>query len=70
MKLPGAIIAAAALLSAADVTLGEPLTLKEPVSLATLLAKPAGYVGKKVRVKVEDGDIVFLKDSAGKTAVY
>lgn len=96
MKLLGAILAAATLLSAADVTLGKPLTLKAPVSLATLLAKPADYVGKtvqvqgkivevcqmmgcwldltnndgqKIRIKVEDGDIVFPKDSAGKTAI-
>jgi co-chaperonin GroES (HSP10) len=96
MKVLCAILAATGLLSAADLTLGKPLTLKEPVSLATLLAKPADYVGKsvqvqgkivevcqmmgcwldltnndgqKIRVKVEDGDIVFPKDSSGKTVV-
>jgi hypothetical protein len=39
------------LLSAADLKLGKPLTLKEPLPLATVLAKPADYVGKTVQVK-------------------
>jgi RecJ-like exonuclease len=87
-------LAAAALLSAAELKLGKPLTQKEPVALAKLLAAPGDYVGKtvqvrgkivdvcqemgcwleltntdgqKIRIKVEDGVIVFPKDSAGKT---
>jgi hypothetical protein len=83
-------------LSAADLKLGKPLTLKEPLPLATVLAKPADYVGKtiqvkgkitevcqmmgcwmdltndegqKLRIKVNDGEIEFPKDSAGKLAV-
>jgi hypothetical protein len=87
---------AAGLLSAADIKLGKPLTVKDPLPLATLLAKPADYVGKtvqvkgkitevcqmmgcwmdltddggrKLRIKVKDGEIEFPKDSAGKTAV-
>jgi hypothetical protein len=93
------LIAAAiviATLSAADLKLGKPLTLKEPLPLATVLAKPADYVGKtiqvkgkitevcemmgcwmdltndqgqKLRIKVNDGEIEFPKDSAGKMAV-
>ena len=96
MKTLLAFLAAAALLSAADLKLGKPLTLKEPVTLATSLAHPDDYTGKtvqvkgkitevcqmmgcwmdltndqgqKVRIKVEDGVIVFPKDSAGKMAV-
>jgi hypothetical protein len=42
---------AAGLLSAADVKLGKPLTVKDPLPLATLLAKPADYIGKTVQVK-------------------
>ena len=84
------------LLSAAEIKLGKPLTVKEPIPLATLLAKPADYVGKtvqvkgkitevcqmmgcwldltndegqKVRIKVNDGEIEFPKDAAGKMAV-
>jgi len=84
------------LLSAAEIKLGKPLTVKEPIPLATLLAKPADYVGKtvqvkgkitevcqmmgcwldltndegqKVRLKVNDGEIEFPKDAAGKMAV-
>jgi len=45
------VLAAAGLLSAAEVKLGKPLTLKEPVSVATLLAHPSDYVGKTVQVK-------------------
>jgi len=87
-------LAAAALLSAAELKLGKPLTQKEPVPLAKLLAAPGEYVGKtvqvrgkivdvcqemgcwleltnddgqKIRIKVEDGVIVFPKDAAGKT---
>jgi hypothetical protein len=81
---------------AADQKLGAPLTATEPVTLATLFAKPAPFVGKTVqvkgkvtevcqemgcwmnltdndghllRIKVDDGDIVFPKDSVGKTAI-
>jgi hypothetical protein len=95
MKLLVAFAAAVALLSAADTKLGKPLAVKEPVAIATLLSKPAGYVGKtvqvkgkitgvcqemgcwmyiadeqgrKIRIKVEDGDIVFPKDGAGRIA--
>src|SRR5579883_882345 len=39
------------LLSAADLKLGKPLTVKDPMPLATLLAKPADYLGKTVQVK-------------------
>jgi hypothetical protein len=87
---------AAGLLSAADLKLGKPLTVKDPLPLATLLAKPADYLGKtvqvkgkitevcqmmgcwmdltndagqKLRIKVNDGEIEFPKDAAGKTAV-
>jgi hypothetical protein len=41
----------AGLLFAADLKLGKPLTVKDPLPLATLLAKPADYVGKTVQVK-------------------
>jgi hypothetical protein len=94
LLIPAAIAVAA--LSAADLKLGKPLTLKEPLPLATVLAKPAEYVGKtvqvkgkitevcqmmgcwmelandegqKLRIKVNDGEIGFPKDSAGKMAV-
>src|SRR5215470_1765999 len=87
---------ATSLLSAAEIKLGKPLTVKEPMPVATLLAKPADYVGKtvqvkgkitevcqmmgcwidltndegqKLRIKVNDGEIEFPKDAAGKTAV-
>jgi len=96
MKILLALVAAAGLLSAAEVKLGKPFTLKEPVTVATLMAHPDDYAGKtvqvkgkitevcqmmgcwmdltndegqKVRIKVEDGVIVFPKDSAGKMAV-
>lgn len=96
MKILAAALAAISLLSAAENKLGKPLTLKEPLSIATLLAKPAEYVGKTVQVKgkitevcqemgcwmnlagddgkmiriqVNDGEIVFPKDSAGKAAL-
>lgn len=86
----------AGLLFAADLKLGKPLTAKDPLPLATLLAKPADFVGKtvqvkgkitevcqmmgcwmdltndagqKIRIKVNDGEIEFPKDSAGKMAV-
>jgi hypothetical protein len=42
---------AAGLVFAADIKLGKPLTVKDPLPLATLLAKPADYVGKTVQVK-------------------
>ena len=96
MKLLFAILAAAGLLSAAELKLGKPLTVKEAMPLATLVAHADDYVGKTVQVqgkiaavcqmmgcwmeltndagqsihiKVEDGDIVFPKDSAGKVAI-
>src|SRR5262252_6124223 len=84
------------LVSAAEIKLGKPLTIREPMPLATLLAKPADYIGKtvqvkgkitevcqmmgcwidltndegqKLRIKVNDGDIEFPKDAAGKSAI-
>ena len=51
MKFLLALVAAATLLTAADVKLGKPLTLKEPVQLATLLAHADDYTGKTVQVK-------------------
>ncbi len=90
------LLAAAGLLSAAEIKLGKPLTLKEAVTVATLLAHSGDYVGKtvqvkgkivevcqmmgcwmdltnedgqKVRIKVNDGEIEFPKDSAGKLAI-
>lgn len=51
MKILCTILAAAGLLSAADLKLGQPFTAKEPVALATLLATPGDYVGKTVQVK-------------------
>jgi len=96
MKILLAVLAAATMLSAAEVKLGKPLTVKEPMPLATLMANANDYVGKTVqvrgkvtevcqmmgcwmeltndsgqhvRIKVDDGVIVFPKDSTGKTAV-
>jgi hypothetical protein len=96
MRLLLSFLLALTLVSAADLKLGKPLTQKEPLPLATVLAKPADYVGKTVqvkgkitevcemmgcwidltndagqrlRIKVNDGEIEFPKDSAGKTAV-
>jgi len=95
MKLLAVFSAAVALLSAADSQLGKPLALKQPVPIATLLDKPASYVGKtvqvtgkitavcqemgcwmyladaqgrKIRIKVNDGEIVFPHDGAGRIA--
>ena len=96
MRLLLSFAFALTLLSAADLKLGKPLTQKEPLPLATVLAKPADYIGKtiqvkgkitevcemmgcwmdltndegqKLRIKVNDGEIEFPKDAAGKTAV-
>ena len=96
MKILVALLAATAVLSAADLKLGKPLTQKEPVTIANLLAHPDDYVGKtvqvkgkivevcqemgcwmdlandagqKIHIKVEDGVIVFPKDSSGRSAV-
>ena len=96
MRLITAVFIMTGLLSAAEIKLGKPLTVKEPMPLATLLAKPADYVGKtvqvkgkitevcqmmgcwidltndegqKLRIKVNDGDIEFPKDAAGKSAI-
>src|SRR5437870_1402852 len=96
MRLLFAATLAIATVSAAEIKLGKPLTLKEPLALATVLAKPADYIGKtiqvkgkitevcqmmgcwidltndegqKLRIKVNDGEIEFPKDSAGKMAV-
>ena len=40
MKLLIAVLAAAAMLPAAEVKLGKPLTVKQPVAIATMLAHP------------------------------
>ena len=96
MRLISAFLLATALLAAADLKLGKPLTVKAPMPLASLLAKPADYVGKtvqvkgkiaevcemmgcwmdlvndegqKIRIKVNDGEIEFPKDSSGKIAI-
>jgi hypothetical protein len=96
MRLLSAVLLSASVLAAADLQLGKPLTVKEPMPLATLMAKPADYVGKtvqvkgkivevcemmgcwmdlvneegqKLRIKVNDGEIVFPKDASGKMAV-
>src|SRR5438552_2949489 len=96
MRTLSAFLLCTALLAAAGLQLGKPLTVKEPMPLATLLAKPADYVGKtvqvkgkitevcemmgcwmdlvndegqKIRIKVNDGEIEFPKDSAGKAAI-
>src|SRR5689334_305661 len=96
MRLISTFLLAAALLAAADLKLGKPLTAGDPLPIATVLAKPADYVGKtvqvkgkitevcemmgcwmdlvndqgqKLRVKVNDGEIEFPKNAAGKTAV-
>lgn len=96
MKIFACLLAAAALLLAADSKLGKPLTLKSPVAVDTVLASPAKYLnktvqvkgkiasvcqemgcwmelagdsGKTLRIKVEDGVIVFPKDGAGRTAI-
>jgi hypothetical protein len=95
MRILIALLSGAILLAAADTKLGKPLTAKQPVAIATLLSKPADYLGKtvqvkgritevcqemgcwifiadaqgnKIRVKVKDGEIVFPKDGAGRTA--
>ena len=62
MKILLSLLAAAGLLSAAEIKLGKPLTLKEPMTLATLLAKPADYVGKTVQVK---GKVVEVCQAMG-----
>ena len=96
MRVAALVFLAVALLPAAELKLGKPLTVKEPVPLATLLAKPADYVGKtvqvkgkitevcqmmgcwmdladdagrKIHIKVNDGEIEFPKDSAGRMAI-
>ncbi|HXA52524.1 MAG TPA: DUF4920 domain-containing protein [Candidatus Acidoferrum sp.] len=96
MRLLCVLLSSAAVLAAADVKLGKPLTVSEPMPLATLLAKPADYVGKtvqvkgkitevcemmgcwmdlvnddgqKIRIKVNDGELEFPKDSSGKMAI-
>jgi hypothetical protein len=51
MRLLSALLASAALLAAADLQLGKPLTVKEPLPLATVMDKPADYVGKTIAVK-------------------
>jgi hypothetical protein len=51
MRLLLAFTFISSLLSAAEIKLGKPLTLKEQTPLATLLGKPADYVGKTVQVK-------------------
>jgi hypothetical protein len=51
MKLLVTLLAAAALLSAADKPLGKALTLKDQTPIASLTAKPDDFVGKTVQVK-------------------
>jgi hypothetical protein len=62
MKILLSLLAAASLLSAAEIKLGKPLTLKEPVTVATLLAKPGEYLGKTVQVK---GKVVEVCQAMG-----
>ena len=57
MRILLAIVAAAALLSAADAKYGKPLTVKEPMPLATLLAHADDYNGKTVQVKAKITDV-------------
>jgi hypothetical protein len=80
-----------------ELKLGKPLTQKTPLTIAEVLDKPAGYVGKTiqvkgkitevcqmmgcwmnladpetgklVKIKVDDGDLVFPKESVGKMAI-
>jgi hypothetical protein len=51
MRLLFSSLLALTVLFAADLKLGKPLTLKEPLPLATVLARPADYVGKTVQIK-------------------
>jgi hypothetical protein len=51
MRLLSTLLTSAALLAAADLQLGKPLTVKEPLPLATVMDKPADYIGKTVAVK-------------------
>jgi hypothetical protein len=96
MKLFLGVALFATVCLASDRKLGRPLTLKEDISLSTLFASPAAYVGKTIQVKakvtevcqmmgcwmnltddaghllriqVDEGVIVFPKDSVGKTAI-
>lgn len=96
MRVLIAFVLALAVAVAGELKLGKPLTLAAPLSIETILAKPADYVGKTVqvkgkitevcqmmgcwmnlvsdggkmiRIKVNDGEIEFPKDSAGKMAV-
>lgn len=62
MRWLSVLLLSAALLSAADLKLGKPLTLPQPMPLATLMAKPADYVGKTVQVK---GKIVEVCEAMG-----
>jgi len=57
MRILFAVVAAAALLCAADTKFGKPLTVKEPMPLATLLAHPDDYNGKIVQVKGKITDV-------------
>jgi hypothetical protein len=51
MKLLFALAAAAGLLCAADVKVGQPLTLKQPITVGDLMSKPDSFAGKTVQVK-------------------
>ena len=62
MRCISFLLLSAALLCAADLKLGKPLTLQQPMPLATLMAKPADYVGKTVQVK---GKIVEVCEAMG-----
>jgi hypothetical protein len=59
---------AAAIPSVERAARSKPLALKQPVAIAALLARPVSYVGRKIRIKVNDGEIVFPNDGAGRIA--
>lgn len=91
------LLLTAACLLAGDLKLGAPLALKQQTTIASLEAKPAEFVGKKiqvkgriaevcekagcwmnlvdpvsaarVRIKVNDGEIVFPKEAVGRMAM-
>jgi hypothetical protein len=69
MRILFALVAAAGLLGAADLTVGKPLTLKQPITVGDLMSKPDTYAGKTVQVKGKVTAVEFPKDCVGKTAV-
>lgn len=67
------LMAAAALLCAADAKYGKPLTLDKPTPIATVLGKPDAYVGKTVQVKGKISEVcqsmgcwLVIADDGGK----